>query len=59
MTPRTPRENGFVALGPGRYRIIQATSRAEAIEWTTRFPNPAGYGKEIEIPVTKPGKHLL
>ena len=33
------------------YTIIQAKSRAEAIEWTKRFPNPAGEGKEAEIEV--------
>ncbi len=33
------------------YTIIQAKSRAEAIEWTTRFPNPAGDGKDAEIEV--------
>ena len=33
------------------YTIIQAKSRQEAIEWTKRFPNPAGDGKEAEIEV--------
>ena len=33
------------------YTIIQAKSRQEAIEWTKRFPNPAGNGKEAEIEV--------
>ena len=33
------------------YTLIQAKSRAEAIEWTKRFPNPAGEGKEAEIEV--------
>ncbi|MGH9869572.1 MAG: YciI family protein [Candidatus Polarisedimenticolia bacterium] len=33
------------------YTLIQAKSREEAIEWTRRFPNPAGEGKEAEIEV--------
>jgi len=33
------------------YTLIQAKSRAEALEWTKRFPNPAGEGKEAEIEV--------
>ena len=33
------------------YTIIQVKSREEAIEWTRRFPNPAGKGKEAEIEV--------
>ncbi|HZP94341.1 MAG TPA: YciI family protein [Burkholderiales bacterium] len=33
------------------YTIIQAKSRQEAVEWTKRFPNPAGDGKEGEIEV--------
>ena len=33
------------------YTIIQAKSREEAMEWTRRFPNPAGEGKECEIEV--------
>jgi len=33
------------------YTIIQAKSRQEAIEWSKRFPNPAGDGKEAEIEV--------
>jgi len=33
------------------YTIIQVKSRQEAIEWTTRFPNPAGEGKNGEIEV--------
>ena len=33
------------------YTIIQAKSREEAIEWTKRFPNPAGDAKEAEIEV--------
>jgi hypothetical protein len=33
------------------YTLIQAKSRQEALEWTKRFPNPAGEGKEGEIEV--------
>ena len=33
------------------YTIIKANSREEAIEWTKRFPNPAGDGKQGEIEV--------
>ena len=33
------------------YTLIQANSREEAIEWTKRFPNPAGEGKQAEIEV--------
>ena len=33
------------------YTLIQAKSREEAIEWTRRYPNPAGDGKESEIEV--------
>ena len=33
------------------YTIIQARSRQEAVEWTRRFPNPAGDGKAGEIEV--------
>ena len=33
------------------YTLIQAKSREEAIEWTKRFPNPAGEGKDAEIEV--------
>ncbi|MGQ0657900.1 MAG: YciI family protein [Chromatiales bacterium] len=33
------------------YTIIQAKSREEAVEWTKRFPNPAGDGREGEIEV--------
>jgi hypothetical protein len=33
------------------YTIIQVKSREEAIEWTKRFPNPAGDGRESEIEV--------
>ena len=31
--------------------IIQVKSRDEAMEWTKRYPNPAGEGKEAEIEV--------
>lgn len=33
------------------YTLIQAKSREEALEWTKRFPNPAGEGKQGEIEV--------
>jgi len=33
------------------YTLIQAKSREEAIEWTTRFPNPAVDGREGEIEI--------
>jgi hypothetical protein len=33
------------------YTIIQVKSRDEALEWTKRFPNPAGKGKAAEIEV--------
>ncbi|MCI0431720.1 MAG: YciI family protein [Rhodospirillales bacterium] len=33
------------------YTLIQAKSRDEALEWTKRFPNPAGDGKQGEIEV--------
>ena len=33
------------------YTLIQVKSREEAMEWTRRFPNPAGDGKEAEIEV--------
>jgi hypothetical protein len=33
------------------YTLIQAKSRAEALEWTRRFPNPAGEGTATEIEV--------
>lgn len=33
------------------YTLIQVKSREEAMEWTRRFPNPAGDGKECEIEV--------
>jgi hypothetical protein len=33
------------------YTLIQVKSRAEAVEWARRFPNPAGAGKDAEIEV--------
>jgi hypothetical protein len=33
------------------YTLIQVKSREEALEWTRRFPNPAGRGGECEIEV--------
>lgn len=33
------------------YTIISVQSLQEAIEWTKRFPNPAGKGKNAEIEV--------
>jgi hypothetical protein len=33
------------------YTLIKAKSREEAIEWTKRFPNLAGEGKDAEIEV--------
>jgi hypothetical protein len=33
------------------YTIIQVKSREQAIEWSRRFPNPAGDGKAAEIEV--------
>ncbi|MCL7423105.1 MAG: YciI family protein [Methylobacter sp.] len=33
------------------YTLIQANSKAEAIEWTLRFPNPVGDGADAEIEV--------
>lgn len=33
------------------YTLIQVKSREEALEWTRRFPNPAGEGGECEIEV--------
>ena len=33
------------------YTLIKAKSRDEAIEWTKRYPNPAGEGKDAEIEV--------
>ena len=31
--------------------MIQVKSREEAVEWTRRFPNPAGEGIDTEIEV--------
>jgi hypothetical protein len=31
------------------YTLIQVRSREEALEWSRRFPNPAGTGKEAVI----------
>ena len=33
------------------YTMIRVKSKEEALEWTKRFPNPAGDGKEAEIEV--------
>jgi len=33
------------------YTLIEVPSREAAMEWTRRFPNPAGDGKEAEIEV--------
>lgn len=33
------------------YILIQVPSRAEAMEWARRYPNPAGRGKPAEIEV--------
>lgn len=33
------------------YTVIQVRSRDEAMEWTRRYPNPAGEGKPAEIEV--------
>ena len=33
------------------YTLIQVKSREEAMEWTRRFPNPAGEGRHAEIEV--------
>lgn len=33
------------------YTLIQVKSRAEALEWTRRYPNPVGEGKPAEIEV--------
>ncbi len=33
------------------YTLIQVRSRAEALEWSRRFPNPVGEGKPAEIEV--------
>jgi hypothetical protein len=33
------------------YTLIQVRNRAEALEWSKRFPNPVGRGKPAEIEV--------
>ena len=33
------------------YTLIQVRNRAEALEWSRRFPNPVGEGKPAEIEV--------
>lgn len=33
------------------YTLIEVASREEALEWTRRFPNPAGAGKDAVIEV--------
>lgn len=33
------------------YTLIKVNSREEALEWSRRFPNPAGEGVECEIEV--------
>lgn len=33
------------------YTLIQVKSREEALEWSRRFPNPVGAGKDCEIEV--------
>jgi hypothetical protein len=33
------------------YTLIQAKSKEEALEWSRRYPNPAGEGKQAEIEV--------
>jgi hypothetical protein len=33
------------------YTLIQVKSREEAMEWTRRFPNPVGPGRDAEIEV--------
>ncbi len=33
------------------YTIIEVKSREEALEWSRRYPNPAGKGRESEIEV--------
>lgn len=33
------------------YTLIQAKSREEALEWSRRYPNPAGEGNDAEIEV--------
>lgn len=33
------------------YTLIEVDSKEEALEWSRRFPNPAGAGKDCEIEV--------
>ena len=33
------------------YTLIRVATKAEAVEWTQRFPNPAGEGNDTEIEV--------
>jgi hypothetical protein len=33
------------------YTVIQVKTREEAVEWSKRFPNPSGEGKDAEIEV--------
>jgi hypothetical protein len=33
------------------YTLIQVKSREEALEWSRRYPNPAGEGKDCDIEV--------
>lgn len=35
------------------YTLIKVRSREEALEWSRRYPNPAGEGKETEIEVRR------
>jgi hypothetical protein len=35
------------------YTLIQVKSEEEALEWSKRFPNPAGDGKEGEIEIRR------
>ena len=39
------------------YTLIQVKSRKEALEWTKRYPNPAGNGKQGEsrLPIVRAG----
>jgi hypothetical protein len=39
------------------YTVIQVKTREEALEWTRRFPNPRGEGRDAEIEV-RPLKEL-
>ncbi|MGA6925648.1 MAG: YciI family protein [Desulfosarcina sp.] len=35
------------------YTLIQSKSKEEALEWSKRYPNPAGNGKDSEIEVRR------